>query len=89
MSASRTGHLQAEDSKAVAYRVTCGGYDAVTFATSEAQARFNAVHAFREAGYGGRREWPSGVGARRAPQFDRSVFRDPRRPRAVYREDAL
>lgn len=55
----------------VAYRVECAGFTVITFAISKASARWNAVRAYRDAGYGrGNRHWPSGVSAARVEHLD-------------------
>lgn len=46
------------------YEMSC-----VVFAKSAAQARWLAVKGWRDAGYGGRRQWPT-VSARRNPRYD-------------------
>lgn len=62
---------------AVAFEVTVYEMSCVAFAKNAAQARWLAVKGWRNAGMGGRREWPN-VSARRAPQFDKFPLRDSR-----------
>lgn len=49
--------------------VTLDDNSCIVFAKNAAQARWRAVKGWRDAGIGGRRQWPT-VSARRNPRYD-------------------
>jgi len=52
------------------YEMSC-----IVFAKNAAQAKWRAVKGWRDAGYGGKRQWPS-VSARRNPRWDSFPHKD-------------
>ena len=58
----------------VAWSVEIDSMSCVVFAATAAKARYVAVRAYWEAGYGSRRTWPRAV-AWREPRFDASPLK--------------
>lgn len=66
-----------------AWEVEVNGLVCITFAATEAKAKWNAVSGYREAYDSRRGVWPS-VKAVRRPHLDKSFAFDPSRPRRCF-----
>lgn len=59
----------------LAFDVTIDSTHAIVWAETPAKARWQAVKAYRDAGYGRQREWPRPT-ARRVPRYDDHPLKD-------------
>lgn len=57
------------------FDVTVYDMACIVFAKNAAQAKWRAVKGWRDAGYGGKRQWPC-VSARRNPRYDNFPHKD-------------
>lgn len=60
----------------LAFEVELNEWRTICFGPTPAAAKWQAVAAFREAGYGGRRWWPAHLKASRRPEYDTFLWRD-------------
>lgn len=58
----------------LAWRITVQDISCIVFAETAPKARWRAVHAYREAGFGRRGQWPTTKHAR-VPLYDNSPLR--------------